>query len=89
MDWFDDFDDEYDAEMEMEDQLDGDSECDAKPNKAESQGDDLTAKDEPCDDKLTAYEAAILGGAMGFAYEQGLIERKRRKRKRVSDDDSD
>ena len=43
MDWFDDFDDfedEYDADTEMDDPLDGDSECDAEPNQAESQDDD-------------------------------------------------
>ena len=79
MDWFDDFDDfedEYDADAEMDDPFDGDSECDAEPNQAESQGDGFTTED-----------AFFLGSAMGFGYEEGLRERKRRKRKRFSDDD--
>jgi hypothetical protein len=80
MDWFDDlddFDDEYDADTEMDDPLDGDSECDAELNQTESQGDGFMAS------------AFIAGAAMGFAYEEGLRERKRRKRKRFIDDDSD
>jgi len=68
--------DEYDADEEMDDSLDGDSECDAEPNPAESQNDDFTTED-----------AFYLGGAIGFGYEEGLRERKRRKRKRFSDDD--
>ena len=70
-----DFEDEYDADTEMDDPLDGDSECDAEPNQAESQDDDFTAKD-----------AFLVGGAIGFGYEEGLRERKRRKRKRFSDE---
>ena len=35
---------------------------------------------------FTARDAFILGGAMGFAYEEGLNEQKRRKRKRFRDD---
>ena len=82
MDWFDDFEnddafeDEFDQVPEMDDPPDGDSECDAEPNQAESQGDGFTATD-----------AFFLGSAMGFGYEEGLRERKRRKRKRFSDDD--
>ena len=81
MDWhddFDDFEDENDPETEMDDPFDGDSECDAEPNQAESPGDDFTARD-----------AFLAGGAIGFGYDEGLRERKRRKRKRFSDDDSD
>lgn len=59
----------------MDELLAGDTELKDKPDQAESQDDDFTAKD-----------AFILGGAMGFAYEEGLRERKRRKRKRFSDD---
>ena len=82
MDWFDDFDDfedEYDADTEMDDSLDGGSECDAEPNQAESQD----------DDDFTAEDAFFVGGAIGFGYEEGSRERKRRKRKRFSDNDSD
>jgi hypothetical protein len=69
------FEDEYDANTEMDDSFAVDSECDNEPDQAEPQKDDFTAKD-----------AFILGGAMGWAYEEGLRERKRRKRKRFSDD---
>ena len=41
------------------------------------------------DDDFTAKDAFFLGCAMGFGYEEGLRERKRRKRKRFSDDDID
>ena len=62
----------------MDDPLDGDSECDAEPNQAESQDDDFTTED-----------AFFLGSAIGFRYEEGLRKQKRRKRKSFSDDDSD
>ena len=77
MDWyddFDDFDDENDADTEMDDSLDSDSECDAELDQTESQGDDFTARD-----------AFFAGGAIGFGYDEGLRERKRRKRKRFRD----
>ena len=83
MDWYDDFEnddsfeDEYDADTEMDDSLDGDPECDAELDQAESQDDDFTIED-----------AFFLGSAMGFGYEEGLRERKRRKRKMFRDDDS-
>ena len=47
-----------------------DAELQDKPDKAESQDDDLTV------------DPFFIGGAMGFAYSEGLRERKRRKRKR-------
>ena len=70
----DSFEDEYDEHMEMDEPFADDAECDDDPTEAESQDDDLT------------IDPFILGGAMGFAYEQGLRERKRRKRKKFSDD---
>jgi hypothetical protein len=70
----DSFEDEYDADTEMDDPLDGDSDFDGEPDDAESK-DDFTAK-----------EAFVIGAALGFAYEQGLREQKRRKGKRFSDD---
>ena len=83
-DFFDDFDDdfgnddsfedEYDEHTDREEPFTDDADLDGEPEKSESK-DDFTAKD-----------AFILGGAMGFAYEQGLKERQRRKRKRYSDD---
>ena len=33
------------------------------------------------EDEFTAKDAFIIGGSMGFAYEEGLRKRKRRKRK--------
>ena len=75
---FDDFDDENDADSEMDDLFDCDSECDAETNQAESQGDDFTSKG-----------AFFLGSAIGFGYEEGLRSRRRKKRNRFVDDDSD
>ncbi len=79
-DFEDDFDNDdfMDENTEMDDPLDGDSDLDGEPDDAESQGQE---------DDFTAKNAFILGGAMGFAYEKGFRERKRRKRKRFSDDD--
>ena len=83
-DFFDDFEDdfdndfmdedEYDADTEKDDPVNGDSDLDGEPDDAESKADDL------------GINPFIIGGAMGFAYEEGLNERKRRKRKRFSDD---
>ena len=79
-DFFDNFDDDFDEmdedsfeesfeeELEMDDTLDGDNKSDDEPEQAESE-----------EDKFTAKDAFLLGGAMGFAYEVGLEERKRRK----------
>ena len=65
----DSFEDEYDVDAEMDESFDCESEHDGEPDEAESQDDDFTAKD-----------AFIIGGAMGFAYEESLNEGKRRKR---------
>jgi len=82
-DFFDDFDDfgenGFTDDDSFEDSLEGkmDEPFADEPDKAESQDDDLTV------------DPFILGGAMGFAYEEGLRERrdrKRRKRKKFSDD---
>jgi hypothetical protein len=91
VDDFDDFDDDYDEgesmgedsfedklEEEMDEMFTEDVEPDDEPIEAESKDDDFTAKD-----------AFVLGGAFGFGYEEGLRERKRRKRKPFSDDESD
>ena len=89
MDFFGDFDDDFDEDEFMEDDLfedsfefeedlepfDGDSVQEDEPEQAESQDDDFTARD-----------AFILGGSMGFAYEKGLKDRKRKNRKKFSDD---
>jgi len=62
-------------EGEIDEPFSGDTEKNDEPNGAESQDDDFTVKD-----------AFIIGGAFGFGYEQGLRGRKRRQRKRLSDD---
>jgi len=76
----DSFEDCPDEDMEVDDPLDRDIELDNEPD----EGDDLT------------LDPFILGGAMGFAYEEGVEEQrrrrllkeqsKRRKRKKFSDD---
>jgi hypothetical protein len=60
-------------EGEIDEPFTDDAELEDKPDQAESQDDDLTV------------DPFFIGGAMGFAYEEGLRERKRRKRKRFSD----
>jgi hypothetical protein len=54
-------------EGEMDDPFDGDSDLDGEPDDAESQGDDLTV------------DPFFIGGAMGFAYEEGVEERHRKR----------
>ena len=83
-DFFDDFDDdfgnddsfedEYDEHTEMDEPFTGDAGQEDKPDEAESQGDDLTV------------DPFFIGGAMGFAYSEGLRDGKRRMRKKFSDD---
>ena len=74
----DDFMDEDSFEDSLEGEMDetfaADTELDAESDEAESKCDELTV------------DPFLIGGAMGFAYEQGLRERKRRKRKRFRDD---
>lgn len=64
----DSFEESFEEEMEIDDTVDGDNKSDNEPEQAESK-----------EDKFTAKDAFLLGGAMGFAYEEGLEERKRRK----------
>ena len=64
----DSFEDSFDENFEAEDSLDDDSGIEG-----ETTGDDIHDAD------FTAQDALLLGGAMGFAYEEGLEERKRRK----------
>jgi hypothetical protein len=58
----------------MDETFAADTELDNEPIEAEPQNNDLT------------LDPFILGGAMVFAYEEGLRERKRRRRKKLSDD---
>ena len=74
----DSFDDSHEENFEMDDTLDSDNKSDDEPDEAESQDNSFTAKD-----------AFLLGGAMGFAYEEGLEERKRRKLEKEMNDKTD
>ena len=74
----DSFEESFEEELEMDDMLDGDNKSDNEPEQAESEEDEFTAKD-----------AFLLGGAMGFAYEVGLEERKLRKLEKEMNDRTD
>ena len=89
-DFFDNFDDDFDEmdedsfedsleeNFEMDDTLDDDSEIEG-----ETAGDDIHDAD------FTAQDAFFLGSAMGWAYEEGLEERKRRKLEKEMNDKTD
>lgn len=89
-DYFDDFDDgdftdddsfedSSDENFEAEDSsFDEDPAMDNEPDEADSHEDDFNAKD-----------AFILGGAMGWAYEEGLEEAERRKLEKKMQADKD
>jgi len=69
------FDDNIEEDLEMSEPFDGDSMQEDEPEQAESQDGDFTGRD-----------AFFLGSFFGFAFEEGLRERKLRKRKKFSDD---
>jgi len=92
-DFFDNFDDDFDEgefmdedsfeesfeeELEIDDTLDGDNKSDDEPEQAESE-----------EDKFTAKDAFFLGSAMGWAYEEGMEERKRRNLEKKMDFERD
>jgi hypothetical protein len=86
-DFFDDFDDfkndgfmdddsvedKIEEDLEMEEPLDGDSEFDNETDQPESEGDELVV------------DPFLIGGAMGYAFGEGMRERKRRKPKKPDD----
>ena len=81
-----DFDDDY-GEFEddgfMEDEMEdtyGEHLDDYEPEDALIENDPV--RDEPDCDRFTGRDAFILGGAMGWAYEEGLEEGRRKRRKR-------
>jgi len=79
-DFFDDFDDDFfensfEEDIEMSEPFDGDSMQEDEPEQTDSK-----------DSEFTARDAFFLGSAFGWAYEEGLTEQKRRKRKKFSDD---
>ena len=83
-DIFDNFEDDFDEgefmdddqfegslkdDIEMDEQRSDGSDCDDSPEDTESEKDDFTVKD-----------AFIVGGAIGYSYEEGRSNRKRKKR---------
>ena len=70
----DSFEDNFEEDQEMNESSSADSEFDGESDQHESP-----------DDKLTV-DPFLIGGAMGYAYEEGLEERKRKKRKRIEGD---
>ena len=88
-DFYDDFDDGFD---DGDDSMEDSSYDDFGPE--DSLDDDDTIEEEPmgddqCDDEFTTKDAIFLGGAMGFAYEEGLEEAERRKLEKKMQDDRD
>ncbi len=84
-DFFDDFEDFDNSDFTDEDNLEEDLEMD-DPFAGDTEPEDGTDEAESKDDDFTAKDAFILGGALGWGYEEGLRERKRKKRKKFSDD---
>ena len=87
-DFYDDFDDGFEDGDFMDDS-DGDFEAE------DSLDDDGGIEEEPivedvCDDEFTVEDAVFIGGTiMGFAYEEGVEEGKRRKLEKKMDGDQD
>ncbi|MCK4620130.1 MAG: hypothetical protein KAT52_09300 [Desulfobacterales bacterium] len=83
-DFFDDFDegdsfeDSFDEDFEAENSLDDDSGIEGE-----------TTEDDIHNHEFTGQNAFFLGSAMGFAYEEGLEERKRRKLEKEMDSERD
>jgi hypothetical protein len=73
-DEFDDFEDEFPEELEMDYPFVDELGLEDELQEAEAQDDDFTARD-----------AFFLGSAIGFIYEEGLRRYKRRKRKNPDD----
>ena len=97
-DYFDDYDDTFDGDDfgdDGEDFMDDSFEDTFDENfEPEDLTDDSTEieddqSDGICEDEFTANEALIFGVGMGFAYEEGLIEAKRRKLQRELDKEND
>ena len=92
-----DYDDDY-GEFEddgfMEDQMEdsyGEHLDDSEPEDALNEEPPIehdSVRDEPDCDRFTGRDAFILGGAMGWAYEEGLEEGRRERRKRRKNSDS-
>ena len=76
----DSFEDGFDNDFGSEDSLDDGPEIE----------EDSTEND-MCDDEFTTKDAVILGGFMGWAYEEGLEDSRRKKveKKVIKDKDND
>ena len=72
---YDDFEDEFPEDMEMDEGFEDEPVPESDLDETESQDGDFTARD-----------AFLIGGAMGFAYEEGLRSQKPKKRKKFEDD---
>ncbi len=83
---FDDFDEgDFMDDDSFEDSCEDNYEADDSFDEGSETGDEPDGVDEA---GFTARDACILGGAMGFAYEEGLEEAERRKlEKKMQDDD--
>lgn len=79
---FDDFDEGDFMDDSFEDSFDDVEPEDVANDDSGIEGEQF---DEICEDEFTANEALMFGVAMGFAYEEGLEERKRRKLQRELD----
>jgi hypothetical protein len=78
-DYFDDFEEHFEdslkEDFEKDEQFADDFEFEDETDPAESK-----------DGKFTASDAFIVGGALGYAYHEGTRERRRRKRRKLSDE---
>ncbi len=88
-DFYDDFDDDFDNgdfmdEDFFEDNLEDNLEM-SEPFEGDTEFDDELREAESKEDEFTARDAFFLGSAIGWGYEEGLTERKRRKRKKFKD----
>jgi hypothetical protein len=83
---FDDFNDGFDDGDFMDDS-DGDFGMD-DPSDEDSGIEEEPTGDHKCDDEITVEDAVFLGGTMmGWAYEEGIEEGKRRKLEKKMNDD--
>ena len=94
--FYDDFDDFEDQDLGENDSFEDrlhDENDNLEDFEDATEPDDELLDDSGCDeesqseDEFTAKDAFMVGGVMVFAYEEGLNERKSRKRKSFGDDD--
>ena len=91
MENFDDFDNGFDEDEFMdddsfEDSFDENCEPEDFSDDTSEMEDDISG-DDVCDDEFTMEDAIFLGGAMGYAYEEGLEEAARRRLEKKMEDD--